>query len=335
MVGPNGHYRNGASSAAARVEQLDEDESRLEVGPPSVVALLGSRTRIGMTCADGGLWHAGRRLDIPDGRARELLLRLAAAPALKEQAANHRDRIVAELRHERDEPRRDDDNAASSWLNVTGKRLGVQLAKAVGADDVAATKWSKLVIVDRQTGVALLQPELVLSDVQAFASAARKALDPKVGRAERVAAAEEALAVGLPLLGEADPQVLPSDLPERHSGGAAAYGWARQDAWERDTPAYLVALWKKVALVLARAYSDAGQDAAVAHLYATLLDRDPLHRNAQEGLLLAAARSADPSELTAAWARVRTAWEDEVPDELDDLHKRLQRELSGTRRAYR
>jgi hypothetical protein len=117
------------------------------------------------------------------------LLRLAAAPALKEQAANHRDRIVAELRHERDEPRRDDDNAASSWFNVTGKRLGFQLAQAVGADDVAAAEWSKLVVVNRQTGVVSLRPELVLSDVQAFVSAATKALDTRVGRTERVTVA--------------------------------------------------------------------------------------------------------------------------------------------------
>ena len=113
---------------------------------------------------------------------------------------------------------------------MTGKRLGFQLAKALGADDVAATEWSKLVVVDRQTGVVSLQPELVLSDVQAFVTAATKALDPRVGRAERVVAAEEALAVGLTLLGDQDPQVLPSDLPERHSGGVAAYEWARQDA---------------------------------------------------------------------------------------------------------
>jgi hypothetical protein len=299
------------------------------------VALLGSRTRIVLTCADGGLWHGGRQLEVPYGKGLELLLRLAAGPALKEQAANHRDRIVAELRHERDAPRRDDDNAAASWFNVTGKRLGFQLAKAVGADDVAATEWSKLVVVNRQTGVVSLQPELVLSDVQAFVSAATTALDTRVSRAERVTAAEEALGVGLPLLGEADPQVLPSDLPERHSGGVAAYEWARQDAWERDAPAYLVALWQKVALVLARAYSDAGQHAAAEHLYATLLDRDPLHRNAQEGLLLAAARSADSAELEAAWARVRTAWEGEAPMELNELHDRLQRELASARRAER
>jgi hypothetical protein len=175
----------------------------------------------------------------------------------------------------------------------------------------------------------------VLSDVRAFVSAATKALDPKVGRAERVAAAEEALAVGLPLLGDEEPQVLPSDLPERHSGGVVAYEWARQDAWEREAPAYLVALWQKVGLVLARAHGDAGQHAAAAHLYATLLDRDPLQRNAQEGLLLAAAGSAEPSEVEAAWARIRAAWEGEVPAELDDLHKRLQRELARAHRAER
>jgi hypothetical protein len=180
---------------------------------------------------------------------------------------------------------------------------------------------------------ARLQPELVLSDVQAFVNAATKTLDPSVGRAQRDAAAEEALSVGLPLLGDEDPQVLPSGLPDHHSGGVVAYEWARHDAWEREAPAYLVALWQKVALVLARAHCDAGQHAAAAHLYATLLDRDPLHRNAQEGLLLAAARSTEPSDLEAAWARVRTIWEGEVPKELEEWYERVQRELAGARRA--
>jgi two-component SAPR family response regulator len=129
--------------------------------------------------------------------------------------------------------------------------------------------------------------------------------------------------------------VLPSDLPEWHGGGVAAYEWARQDAWERDAPAYLVALWQKVTFVLARAYGDAGQHAAAEHLYATLLDRDPLHRNAQEGLLLAAARSAEPSELEAAWARVGRAWEGQVPTELSELDERLRRELASAHRADR
>jgi len=71
------------------------------------------------------------------------------------------------------------------------------------------------------------------------------------------------------------------------------------------------------------------------HLYTTLLDQDPLHRNAQEGLLLAAAGAADPSGLEVAWARLRTTWEGEVPDDLRELHDRLQREIAGARRAGR
>src|SRR5207247_1030984 len=104
--------------------------------------------------------------------------------------------------------------------------------------------------------------------------------NPRVGRAERLAAAEEALAIGLPLGGDAALQVLPSDLPERLGSAVPAYDWAREDAWERDAPAYLAALWQKTVLSLARAHGDAGQHAAAMHLYATLLDQDPLHRNA-------------------------------------------------------
>jgi hypothetical protein len=59
--------------------------------------------------------------------------------------------------------------------------------------------WDRLLVVDRRTGVVSLKPELVLSDVQAFVSAAVRAIEPnsKAGRTERLAAAEEALAIGL------------------------------------------------------------------------------------------------------------------------------------------
>jgi hypothetical protein len=60
---------------------------------------------------------------------------------------------IARLSEIRDEPRRADDNAALSWFNVTGKRLVLHIAKRLGTDDVAATEWSNLVLVDRR-GVA-------------------------------------------------------------------------------------------------------------------------------------------------------------------------------------
>jgi hypothetical protein len=54
---------------------------------------------------------------------------------------------------------------------VTGKRLGCQL-KALGLDDAVAAGWDRLLVVDRRTGVMSLKPDLVLSDVQVFVSAA-------------------------------------------------------------------------------------------------------------------------------------------------------------------
>jgi hypothetical protein len=84
----------------------------------------------------------------------------------------------AELRHERDEARRDDDNAALAWLNVTGKRLGWQLAKALGLDDAGAAGWDRLLVVERRTSIVSLKPDLVLSDVQVFVSAAVRAVEP-------------------------------------------------------------------------------------------------------------------------------------------------------------
>jgi len=90
-----------------------------------------------------------------------------------------------------------------------------------------------------------------------------------VGRAERLPAAEEALALGLPLVRLPSPRVLTGDLPERLGGTVPAHDWARQGAWERDAPPYLVALWQMAALSLACAHGDAGHRAAAMHLYAT------------------------------------------------------------------
>src|SRR5438309_1562749 len=83
-------------------------------------------------------------------------------------------------------------------------------ARVLGAD---GADWENVVLVDRQTGAVALRADLVLSDVQAFVGAATRALEPTVGHAERVGAAEEMLALGLPLLGDEDPRVLPADLP--------------------------------------------------------------------------------------------------------------------------
>jgi hypothetical protein len=77
-------------------------------------------------------------------------LRIAEEFALADLVPNP----IARVSEMRDEPRRADDNAALSWLNGTGKCLVLHMAKALGTDDVAATEWSKLVLVDR-TGVGI------------------------------------------------------------------------------------------------------------------------------------------------------------------------------------
>jgi hypothetical protein len=107
------------------------------------------------------------------------------------------------------------------------------------------------------------------------------------------------------------------------------YDWARQDAWERAAPARLLALWREAALSVARTYRDRGQRAAAMEVYITLLEHDPQLANAQQGLLLAAAGMGDGARLEAAWARVRAAWEGDVPDDLRALYERLGRELAA------
>jgi hypothetical protein len=228
----------------------------------------------------------------------------------------------------REGPRRDDDNAAVAWLHVTGKRLGVLLARALPE---AETGWDEVVALDRQTGQVSLRADLVVSDVQAFVSAATRAVEPTLTPAERRAAAEETLALGLPVLGDDSPR--PDDLPkqvqERVGSVVPAYGWARQDAWERDAPAFLLALWRDAVLSLARAYRDSGQHPAAVNVYGMLLDQDPQLANAQQGLLLAAAGTDDPARLEAAWRRVRVAWDGDVPDDVRELHEELRREVAA------
>jgi tetratricopeptide (TPR) repeat protein len=108
-----------------------------------------------------------------------------------------------------------------------------------------------------------------------------------------------------------------------------AYAWARQDAWEQQAPAYLLALWRDAVLSLGRAYRDSGEYAAAVKVYATLLDQDPQLDNAQQGLLLAAAGTGDPAGLETAWERVRTAWDGDPPDDLHDLYDKLRREVAA------
>jgi len=51
--------------------------------------------------------------------------------------------------------------------------------------------------------------------------------------------------------------------------------------------------------------------------------------------LLAAAGIGDTAGLEAAWERVRSAWDGDVPDDLQDLRERLQREVAMLRGAGR
>jgi hypothetical protein len=146
------------------------------------------------------------------------------------------------------------------------------------------------------------------------------------------------LALGLPLLGHEDRRVVPADLPEqvqeRQGCFVPAYAWARQDVWERDAPARLLALWWDAALSLARAFRDGGQHAAAASVYSALLDSDPQIANAQQGLLRATAGTGDQARLQAARQRVRAVWDGDVPDDLHELHEQLLREVA-TRRTSR
>src|SRR2546422_6583227 len=79
----NGH-QSGTSSPAEAVGQLDEAPAADD--RPPVVALLSSRTRVVVTCADGGVWHARSEEHTSELQSR---LHLVCRLLLEKKKKNH------------------------------------------------------------------------------------------------------------------------------------------------------------------------------------------------------------------------------------------------------
>jgi tetratricopeptide (TPR) repeat protein len=137
----------------------------------------------------------------------------------------------------------------------------------------------------------------------------------------RITAAADTLALGVRQLYPPD---LPGQVTDRVGRSVPVFRWLQQEEWEQDAPAQLRRLWRDTALRLARAYRDLGRHADARDVYAELLESSPLQANAQEGLLLATAEAGDPAGLEAAWKRVLAVWGGDLPEDLRELHQRLQ-----------
>jgi hypothetical protein len=91
----------------------------------------------------------------------------------------------------------------------------------------------------------------------------------------------------------------------------------------------LEALGREAAMLLARAYRQAGRHNEALSIYDELLGRDPLDRRPCEGLLIAAAGTLDMTRLHEAWERVCACLGGEEP-ETRTLYEKLRRELRGS-----
>jgi hypothetical protein len=141
-----------------------------------------------------------------------------------------------------------------------------------------------------------LNPSVIVSDVEGFISALARARAAR-GR-ERVAAAEEALTRRV--------SSLVVDVPRERilvARKIEMYRWLDLDHWERAA-GRLEALGRAAALLLGRAYREAGCCDRAMVVYGQLLCEVPHDQRVQEGLLLAAAGTGDAAQLSQVWQQV-------------------------------
>ena len=140
---------------------------------------------------------------------------------------------------------------------------------------------------------------------------------------ERVAAAEEALTRRV--------SSLVVDVPRERilvARKIEMYRWLDLEHWERAA-GRLEALGREAALLLGRAYREAGCCDRAMVVYGQLLCEVPHDQRVQEGLLLAAAGTGDAAQLSQVWQQV-LAFVDAYPDiEVRALFQRVSSEVRG------
>jgi len=261
-------------------------------------------------------------VSIPSGSMTtfEVLFRLAAAPLLEQGPLDRWAGVKAdELLEELWAPRARVRNRESSqtWLGKNLERLQDDVRRAVGGLD------GELLV--RGAGTLRVNPDVAISDVEAFMEAVERARAAR--GAVRIAAAEEALVLSVP-------ELLPGAYVERTVIGKKIelYRWLAEPHWERASRR-LEALNREVMGLLARAYCDAGQHTDALAMYARVFADDPLDRGAHEGLLVAAAGTGDAAQLHEAWQQICVCLGGVGDLETRSLYERLVRELERTSNA--
>jgi hypothetical protein len=141
--------------------------------------------------------------------------------------------------------------------------------------------------------------------------------------AQRVSAAEQAVATLVPgLLSRVvrNPRVAGPKIE--------LYRWLAEPDWERAA-SRLAALGLESAIVLGRAYRDAGRHEDALGVYDRLIGEDPPDRRVREGLLMAAAGTGDAVQLERAWQQVCACAGGEDDTDMRSLYDRLLRDMKS------
>jgi len=282
---------------------------------PGRIARLLERARLVIDCDNGLVWSAAGPLRLANSSPVELLFRLAASPLLEQGALDRWPGASADdLLDEVWAPRaRDARNRESgqTWLAKNLERLQDEVSRAAGGLEAD--------VLVRNTGTLRVNPHVAVSDVEAFMIAVERTRAAR--GAERIVAAEEALALRVP-------DLLPRAYVDRRVIGRKIelYRWLSEPKWERATRR-LEPLGRDVMGLLARAYRDAGRHADALVLYAQLLGEDAHDRRTYEGLLIAAAGTGDIAQLQEAWQQICMCLGDEADAEIRGLYQGLIREM--------
>src|SRR6266508_3831236 len=273
--------------------------------------------RTALPDAQSAVCRPDGRLGIGQSSPVEVLLYLAAAPLLHQGrladwVGVQHETLLAEVWAPRARfP--DNRDSGQTWL-------GKNLARLQDEIDRAAAGLGAEVVVKRR-GALRLNEEFVLSDVEAYMAAVERA--PTAHGAGQLGAAEEAL-------GTRAAGLLPRVARQPTTAGPKVqlYRWLGEPHWERAAKR-LEALGREAAMLLARAYRDAGRHDEALALYDQLLGEDPLDRRASEGLLIAAAGTGDVVQLEQAWQQVCACLCGEGDADARSLYEQVRREVNG------
>jgi hypothetical protein len=106
------------------------------------------------------------------------------------------------------------------------------------------------------------------------------------------------------------------------------YRWLGEPQWERAA-SRLEALGRDSAMVLGRAYREAGRHEDALAVYDQLIGEDTPDLRVREGLLMAAAGTGDAVQLERAWQQVCACIGGEDDTEMRSLYDRLLRDVTS------